>query len=171
MRRAGAGFGGSVVISVVATLLLLIAVSGARRPVVLEARGRPPWPAPSSDARVPAAGTADFVVTRFAVHLDVLYGGKPVIVPAGVGSAGDGLFTTDASGIVHVASDQQAPEFTLGQFFTEWQVPLGAATAYVNGHLVRGAPGAVVLAPHQEIAISYGAGGPVPDRFKFPAGT
>jgi hypothetical protein len=173
-----------VAISAVDTVLLLIAISGAQRPVRLAARGAPPWPAPSDAVTgVRAAGlslgsaAAAFVQTRYAVHVDVRFDGKPVIIPAGIGVSGRRrgvapLYTSDASGIVHVVSAAQAPVFTLGQFFDEWQVPLTAATAYVNGTQVSGNPGAVVLAPHQEIAVSYGAGaGSGPARFEFPAGT
>jgi hypothetical protein len=83
-----------------------------------------------------------------------------------------------------VASDVQAPVFTLGQFFDEWQAALsasrlgglrgGTAAAYVNGARFDGDPGAVVLAPHLQIAVSYApAGGglvPGPASYAFPAG-
>jgi hypothetical protein len=188
MRRAGAGFRGSVVISGVATVLLLVAITGARRPVHPEVRGAPPWPAPGAVATgVQEAGLAfsssPVVVTRYAVHLDVLVDGKPVRVPAGIGvdqqkSLLAPLSTSDDSGVIHVACDASAPVFTLGQFFDEWQVPLTGATAYVNGAAYAGDPGTVVLAPHQEILVSYGsppAGGArsastVPSRYAFPAG-
>jgi hypothetical protein len=128
MRHAGAGFGGSVVISGGATVLLLVAIAGARRPEHPEVRAAPPWPAPSAvgigvrEAGL-ALGSSPVVVTRYAVHLDV-------------------------------------------------------ATAYVNGTPYGGHPGAVVLAPHQEILVSYGprppaagSAGRVPSRYAFPAGT
>jgi hypothetical protein len=178
-----AGFGGSVVISGTA----------ARKPAGLEARGAPPWPAPAAvGAGVREAGlslaAAARVVTRYVVHLDVLVNGHAVSVPAGIGVdfRGHGvapLTTSDGSGIIHVASDAIAPRFTLGQFFDEWQVTLtagrlgglrgGTVAAYVNGSLSRGDPAAVVLAPHQEIAVSYVAGrGAVrmPASYSFPAG-
>ena len=192
--RRPAGFGGSVAISAVATGLLLIAITGARHPAAPQHRGAPPWPAPSAvPAGVHAAGlsldAAADVVTRYAVHLDILVDGKAVRVPAGIG-IGTGptdrgvapLTTSDQSGIIHVSSDAQAPVFTLGQFFDEWQVPLaearlgglggGTVAAYVNGSRFGGDPGTVVLAPHQEIAVSYGTEiGPVPAKYAFPAGT
>jgi hypothetical protein len=188
MRHAGAGFGGSVVISGVATVLLLVAITGARRPEHPEVRGAPPWPAPSAVAigvreAGLALGSSPVVVTRYAVHLDVLVDGKPVRVPAGIGVDQRGgllapLSTSDDSGVIHVACDASAPVFTLGEFFDEWQVPLTAATAYVNGTPYGGDPGAVVLAPHQEILVSYGprppaagSAGRVPSRYAFPAGT
>jgi hypothetical protein len=190
-----AGFGGSVAISLVATGLLLIAITGARHPARLESRGAPPWPAPASRSvavGVHAAGlslgAAAGVVTRYAVHLDVLIDGKAVRVPAAIGVDGRDrevapLSSGDGSGIIHVSSDDPAPVFTLGQFFDEWQVALapsrlgglagGTVAAYVNGSRFGGDPSAVVLAPHQEIAVSYGTGGParVPLKYAFPAGT
>jgi hypothetical protein len=179
-----------VVISAVATVLLLVAITGARRPVQLEARGVPPWAAPVPRAaaagihaaELSASGTG-FVVTRFAVHLDMLVAGRVVRVPAGVGR-GAPLSTSDGSGIIHVASDAQAPVFTLGQFFDEWQVALsasrlgglraGTVAAYVNGARFDGDPETVVLAPHQQIAVSYAPAGrglvPGPAAYAFPAG-
>jgi hypothetical protein len=193
-----AGFGGSVVVSAVATVLLLVAITGARRPASLEARGAPPWPAPASGAvaagvhaaglslpAAGAAGTAAVVVTRYAVHVDVLVNGRVVPVPAGIGvdqryRAAAPLTTSDGSGIVHVASGEEGPSFTLGQFFDEWQVALaarqlgglrGPVGVSVNGSRVDGDPGAVVLAPHQQIAVSYGTGPAGPAGYHFPAGT
>lgn len=190
MRRHG-GFGGSVVISAVATALLLIAITGARRPPHLEARGAPPWLAPAAAADgVHIAGLTmsaqPGVVTRYAVHLDVLVDGRAVAVPAGIGMDAHTrqlapLYTEDGSGIVHISSDAAAPEFTLGQFFDEWQVPVtasrlgglrnGVVAAYVNGTRFGGDPGSVVLKPHLEIAVSYGPNRAVPKGYAFPAGT
>jgi hypothetical protein len=52
MRRAGAEFGGSAVISGVATVLPLVAITGARRPVDPGVRGAPLWPAPHQEILV-----------------------------------------------------------------------------------------------------------------------
>ncbi|HEX6522724.1 MAG TPA: hypothetical protein VF070_22375 [Streptosporangiaceae bacterium] len=191
MKRS-AEFGGSVGISAVATVLLLIAITGARKSGGLEARGAPPWPAPTAvGTGVRAAGlslASAGVVTRYAVHLDVLVNGRAVPVPAGIGvdrrsRAVAPLVTSDGSGIIHVSSDAYAPVFTLGQFFDEWQVTLtdgrlggldgGTTVAYVNGSRLRGDPAALVLAPHQEIAVSYvadGDQGRLPGGYTFPAG-
>jgi hypothetical protein len=116
------------------------------------------------------------VVTRYAVHLDVLMDGKAVQVPAGIGIDQKSrqiapLYTDDGTGVIHVASDSQAPSFTLGEFFDEWQVPLTNATAFVNGSPQSGDPGAVVLAPHQEIAVAFGSpAAGIPRRYTFPGG-
>jgi hypothetical protein len=181
MGRAGGSFGGSVVISAIATVLLLVAITGAQRPVHPQNSGAPPWPAPESvPVGVHAAGltlsAAPGMVTRYVVHLDVLVGGKPVPVPAGIGVDWPArqiapLYTDDGTGVIHIASDAQAPQFTLGQFFDEWQVPLTNATAFVNGSPSSDDPGEVVLAPHQEIAVSFGlAASDFPRTYRFPAG-
>jgi len=181
MRRVGGSFGGNVVISVIATALLLVAVTGAQRPARLQNSGAPPWPVPhSAAAGVRMAGlslgSAPGVITRYAVHLDVLVDGNAVQVPAGIGidwSAHEiaPLYTDDGSGVVHIASDSAAPHFTLGEFFTEWQVPLTNATAFVDGSLHNGDPGAIVLAPHLEIAVAFGSPGTsIPGKYAFPGG-
>jgi hypothetical protein len=200
--RGHGGFGGSVLISAVATAVLLVAITGAQRSPQSEARGAPPWPAPAAlavDVGARVAGlslsTQAGVVTRYAVHLDVLIDGRAMAVPAGIGlDAGNHemapLYTADGSGIVHVASDASAPVFTLGQFFDEWQVALtasrlgglanGRVAVYVNGITFYGDPGAVVLKPHLEIAVCYGPDwpgrGPMPTvpavskSYTFPGG-
>jgi hypothetical protein len=181
MRRTGESFGGSVVVSVIATVLLLVAIMGAKRPVRLQNSGAPPWPAPrSADTGVRMAGlalgAAPGVVTRYAVHLDVQLDGRPVRVPSGIGIDWAAhqiapLYTDDGSGLIHVASDSAAPQFTLGEFFDEWQVPLAHAAAFVDGSPQSGDPGAVVLAPHQEITVTFGSPRTsVPVKFAFPGG-
>jgi hypothetical protein len=176
-----------VVISVIATALLLVAIMGAQRPMRQQNSGAPPWPAPRSvGAGVRMAGlsldAAPGVVTRYAVHLDVLMNGKPVVVPAGIGLDWAAheiaqLYTDDGSGVIRIASDSTAEQFTLGEFFAEWQVPLTNATAFVDGSPHIGDPGAIVLAPHQEIAVVFGSLGTgisdkadMPDRYAFPGG-
>jgi hypothetical protein len=181
MRRVGGNVGGNVVISVIATVLLLVAVMGAQRPVRLQNSGAPPWAAPRSVATgVQMAGLsldpAPGVVTRYAVHLDVLMNGKPVPVPAGIGIDRGSreiapLYTDDGSGVIHLDSDSAAPTFTLGDFFDEWQVPLANATAFVDGSLRDGDPAAIVLAPHQEITVAFGSPGvSIQDKYAFPGG-
>jgi hypothetical protein len=181
MRRVGGSFGGNVVISVIATVLLLVAIMGAQRPVRLQNSGTPPWAVPRSVATgVQLAGlsldAAPGVVTRYAVHLDVLVNGKPVPVPAGIGIDRGAreiapLYTDDGSGVIHIDSDSAAPKFTLGEFFDEWQVPLANATAFVNGSLRDGDLAGIVLTPHQEIAVAFGSPGTgIPDKYAFPGG-
>jgi hypothetical protein len=185
-----------VALGAVATALLLLGLRGAHgsHGPGLEARGAPPWPAPapaSVAAGVRAAGLpllfAPGEVVRFAVHLDVIVDGQPVIVPSGIGIDAPArrvapLYTSDDSGIVHVTSNSDQDVFTLGQFFDEWQVPmtrgrLGGLRAapvavYLDGSRVAGAPGSVLLTPHLQIAVTYRPGpAAVPSAFAFPAGT
>lgn len=187
----GAAFRGTVVISVAATALLLVAIAGARHPAQMQARGAPPWPVPSSAATgVRIAGlpldVGPRVVTRYAVHLDVFVDGRAVPVTTGIGvgrrdRVSAPLYTDDTSGIVHVSSGAAAPVFTLGQFFDEWQVALSAnrlgglrgkpVAVYLNGVRHDGDPGTVVLAPHLQIAVEYGGRASVPASYAFPAGT
>ena len=188
-------FGVRVALSAVTTVLLVLAVRGAPRPAGLEARGGPPWPAPASvPAGVRAAGLTLVAspgdVVRFAVHLDVIVDGRRVTVPAGIGVDARGrlvasLYTSDASGVIHVESDSNGSVFTLGQFFDEWQVALNQdrlgglrttrpdpVTVYLNGSPVAGEPGSVRLTPHLEIAVAYRPGpAAVPAGYAFPAGT
>lgn len=191
------GFGGRVVISAVATVLLVLVILSPHAAARLEVRGAPPWPAPGPSqlaAGVRAAGlsllAAPGEVVRYAVHLDVIVDGRRVTVPAGIGvdyrhRLIAALYTSDLSGIVHVESDSDRSVFTLGQFFDEWQVTLAGnrlggmraarnhpVVVYLDGSRVAGKPGSVLLTPHREIAVSYGPGpGPIPASYAFPAGT
>lgn len=188
---------GQVALSVAATLALVLAAAVWRAPARAETRIGPPWPAPGP-AQVAAGARAAGLpmlaipgqVVRFAVHLDVLVDGRRVTVPPGIGIDAPGhlvapLYTTDTSGIIHIAADSDEDVFTLGQFFAEWQVPLDAhrlgglrispgdpQVTYVDGSRVTGDPGAVLLTPHLEIAVTYRPGPlPVPGSYAFPAGT
>ena len=170
----------------------------------------PPWPAnngPTLQLRLRALGfqplTEEGQVVHIHQHLDLFVDGKQVTVPANMGIDADGgfisdLHTHDTSGIMHVESPTQR-DFTLGQFFAVWGLPLsarcigsrceeegtgacvGAACdddseqlrVFVNGNEVEGDPTRVKLAEHQEIAIAFGTAAqmpdPVPDSFDFAA--
>jgi hypothetical protein len=87
--------------------------------------------------------------------------------------------------VIHIESPVQR-SFTLGEFFTEWDVSLSADNigalrtgdgetlrAYVNGELRPGDPAAITFNRHDEIALLYGTPQPnqtVPNRFDFPPG-
>ncbi len=106
-------------------------------------------------------------------HIDLIINGSAIQIPAGIGiSTARGfispLHTHDTSGTIHVESDT-IRDFTLGQFFDVWGVPLTAeclgtycadAThtfqVYVNGTLVPGNPRDLKLESHQEIMFIYG---------------
>lgn len=161
------------------------------------ARTAPPWAAPAdASVRAEAAGlpmlSTEGSVEHIHAHLDVIVNGKPVRVPENVGidqqaQAISPLHTHDTSGVIHIESPKKA-DFTLAQFMTEWNVALsgdriGALTTghdrqlhiYLNGRPWTGAPGAVPLTAHGEIAIVYGSASDtakvkVPSSYHFPAG-
>jgi hypothetical protein len=153
------------------------------------------WPAPpDASARVKAAGLPmlgqEGQVLHIHSHLDVFVDGKAVTVPPQIGIDAPSqqispLHTHDTSGVVHIESPVQA-EFTLGQFMTEWNVPIGndilgtfktgggkELHVYVNGKEQTGDPASIKLAAHQEIAVVYGAPGDkvqVPSAYTWPEG-
>jgi hypothetical protein len=146
------------------------------------AQGRtsnPPWDAPAdASAAVAAAGLPMLGEEGNAVHihahLDIIVNGAPVQIPANIGIDNtqqkiSPLHSHDTTGVIHIESPTAPATFTLGQFFTEWQVSLttdhigGLVTdgthqlkAYVNGKPRAGGPAGIVLAAHDEIAIVYG---------------
>ncbi len=128
-------------------------------------------------------------------HLDVLIDGSPVLVPAGIGinisdpavqhgqwNGGPShggiagcaqpcispLHTHDESGVIHTESANSTPN-RLGQFFTEWNVPLSDAcvgqyckpatpiVVYVNGDRYSGNPADISLTDRKEIAVVIGS--------------
>jgi hypothetical protein len=139
----------------------------------------PPWDAPAdATAAVAAAGLPMLGEEGNAVHihahLDVVVNGAPVQVPANIGidearQQISPLHSHDTTGVIHIESPTAPATFTLGQFFTEWQVSLSAdhiggltvdgthhLTAYVNGKPYTSDPAGIVLAAHDEIALVYG---------------
>ena len=155
----------------------------------------PPWPAPAdASAAVAAAGlpmlTAEGTVEHIHVHLDVLVDGHPVSVPADIGIDRNrgrisSLHTHDSSGVIHIESPTKR-EFSLGEFFSEWQVSLTSDNigglhsgdgkvlrVFVNGTPRPGNPAAITFAAHDEIAIVYGTPQPgetPPASYTFPPG-
>jgi hypothetical protein len=138
----------------------------------------PPWAAPANaSAAVAAAGLPmlgqEGTALHIHAHLDVIVNGKPVPVPAEIGideaaNQISPLHTHDTTGVIHVESPTRA-QFSLGQFFSEWQVSLGTdhvgglkadgtslLKVYVNGKPYTGTPGSVILHAHDEIAVVYG---------------
>ena len=131
-------------------------------------------------APLPAEGT----VVHIHQHLDLYVDGRHVTVPALIGIGPGGAFfaslhTHDTTGILHVESPTQA-QFTLGQFFAVWGVPLSArgigslkgqpVHVWVNGKPLAADPTRIILAEHQEIALAYGpAPKRVPSAYDFSA--
>ncbi len=128
-------------------------------------------------------------------HLDVFIDGQAVLVPAGIGINildpevkqgqwnGDPayggitgcaqpcispLHTHDESGVIHTESANSRPN-RLGQFFTEWNVPLTGGcvgqycepatpiVVYVNGASYSGNPADIPLTDRKEIAVLIGS--------------
>ena len=114
------------------------------------------------------------------VHLQILFDGVDVPVPAGIGIAQPwrvdltGFIVTapcfawihvhDTSGVVHMVAPE-AKAFTLGQLFGVWgqQLEVGSALGYdgqlvvlVNGQRIEGDPRAVVLKNLENIVVELG---------------
>ena len=181
-----------VAIAVVVTVVVVLnrphtpravnATSSTAPTPAASAQGRtsnPPWDAPAdASAAVAAAGLPMLGEEGNAVHihahLDIIVNGAPVQIPAEIGLDNarqkiSPLHSHDTTGVIHVESPTAPATFTLGQFFTEWQVSLaidhiGGLVAdgtqqlkvYINGKLRPGDPADIVLAAHDEIAIVYG---------------
>ena len=155
----------------------------------------PPWPVPADataaarDAGLPML-SSEGMVEHIHVHLDVLVDGRPVPVPANIGidsarGAISPLHTHDDSGVIHIESPVKR-QFSLGEFFSEWQVSLSGDNigglrstngktlrTYVNGQPRAGNPAAIMFAQHDEIALVYGQSQPgekVPTTYDFPPG-
>lgn len=153
------------------------------------------WPAPAdASAQTKAAGLpmlgAEGQVLHIHSHLDVFVDGKAVTVPAEIGidlnrQQISPLHTHDTSGVVHIESPVKA-DFTLGQFMTEWNVPISKDALgplktgggkelhlFVNGKEVSGDPAAIKLGAHEEIAVVYGSPAnkvTVPASYNWPQG-
>jgi hypothetical protein len=153
------------------------------------------WPAPAdATAQAKAAGLPmlgqEGQVLHIHSHLDVFVDGKAVTVPAEIGidlarQQISPLHTHDTSGVVHIESPVKQ-DFTLGQFMTEWNVPItkdslgGLKTGggkelhlYVNGKEQTGDPAALKLVAHDEIAVVYGTASEkvqVPTSYNWPQG-
>jgi hypothetical protein len=137
--------------------------------------------------------TAEGQAVHIHQHLDIYVDGKPVTVPGDVGIGPQNTFISDLHthasyppGIIHVESPT-VTQFSLGQFFAVWGVPLSATCigslcakgtkqlkAFVNGKAVNADPTRIVLADHQQIVLAYGTAAqvpsPVPSTYAWPEG-
>jgi hypothetical protein len=138
--------------------------------------------------RLPTLGlsilSAQGTATHIHAHLDIFVNGKRVTVPPRIGiNVGANylteLHTHDTRGVIHIESPKANDSFTLGQFFGEWAVFLNSNQVggykglkwYVDGKQQAGNPAAVVLKPHQEIALVVGkAPAKIPASYKFASG-
>lgn len=142
----------------------------------------PVWPRPTAlAARAEGAGLHDVWGQRLAehvhTHVTITDGDEPVVIPADVGHSDREHFaaeihTHDTSGIVHVESPVRQ-DFTLGQFFDEWDVPLsawgvgglhGELTVWVDGRRYLGNPRSIVLEDLGEVDLVVTTVGEVPHR-------
>ena len=134
----------------------------------------PPWPVPADQvALIRKAGltplTAEGTVQHTHSELQVWYQGQRVTVPAQLGIDAttqqlSPIHTHDRTGIIHVESPAPGT-FRLGQFFTEWGVPLEGARAWVDGQ-PSADPAGIVLRDHQMIVVAWGPSpSPVPASY------
>ena len=169
----------SVVVTLVAAVaVLLLALCTA--PAAGTTRTAPPWPAPIDlQTRAEAAGLRNVwgepLAEHVHTHLTILDGSTPVTVPGDVGHSSRERFaaelhTHDTSGILHVESPTRQT-FTLGQFFDEWDVSLGAGhvgglhgelTTWVDGHRYLGNPRSIALTNRREVVLVVTTIGEVP---------
>ncbi|MEY9871089.1 hypothetical protein ABH931_000554 [Streptacidiphilus sp. MAP12-33] len=155
------------------------------------------WAAPTdTDAAVKAAGlsmlSAEGTAEHIHIHLDVWVNGQKVTVPQLVGiNEGAGtispLHTHDTTGVVHIESPV-VKDYELGQFLTEWGVPISSTQlgtektdathtlkVYVNGKEASGDPSKLVFHAHDEIAVVYGTAAQnsaiqIPSSYSWPSG-
>jgi hypothetical protein len=130
--------------------------------------------------------TEDLPQYHIHVHLQILYDGVVVGVPAGIGIgrpwsvdstgfiATGGCFawihTHDTTGVVHIVTPEEK-SFTLGQLFEVWGQPVGPDSALgydgslmvlVNGQRVGGDPRGVRLRNLENIVLELGTPPAVP---------
>lgn len=124
------------------------------------------WPVPQDPAAsIRAAGLAQLSregeIWHLHAHLEVFKDGQQVIVPADIGVGGQPgaqffspLHTHTPDGVVHVESNE-IKDYTLGQFFAQWGVPLAGATVTVNGEAAAD-PAAVVFHNLDLVTVEFG---------------
>lgn len=139
-----------------------------------ETAGQAAWPAPTDVAQRVVAAGLDLGPMGMAEHyhpqLRVVVKGDEVLVPANIGvdpttGAMSSLHTHEPDGTLHVEAKQAGERFTLGQFLTEWGVPLsarslgdvaagrGSVQVTSNGQRVTGDPRQLRLEPEQQIVV------------------
>jgi hypothetical protein len=172
MRRRGATIGAIV-------LACVVALTGCSAQGTTVA---PPWPAPTDRAaRAQDAGLRNVWGEKLAehihTHVTITDNGVAVRVAAHVGLSDPRRFaaqlhTHDRSGIVHVESPTRTT-FTLGQFFTEWDVALGPdrvgglrgeLTVWVDGRRFFGNPASIRLRDLERVDLVVTTLGHVPHR-------
>lgn len=122
------------------------------------------------------------------IHLTIFVNGAVRRIPGGVGIVRPGgrttgparcyytLHTHAADGVIHVESEVMRG-YTLGEFFDEWQQPLGPGrvgpaagrvTALYNGKVFLGDPRDIPLTRHAEIQLEVGSPLIGPTKITWP---
>jgi hypothetical protein len=141
--------------------------------------------------------TGEQAVTHVHTHLTIFVNGKAQVVPYGVGIPGFQAQSTPAGvavgagncfywlhthaqdGIIHIESPSLTQQFTLGQFFAEWGIPLsstqvgpvtGKVTAFFASPgkaagIYHGDPANLPLGDHYQIQLDVGT--PIVAPFKL----
>ncbi len=112
--------------------------------------------------------------THYHAHLDIIYKGNPVSVPASIGIGSTCLYWThthDTTGVIHIEAPKDAAnrKFLLGDFFKVWNQPLSKSQVatlkvgegeqmkvWVDGQPYQGDPSKIELHSKQQIVIEIG---------------
>lgn len=147
--------------------------------------------------RIAAAGLevlpAEGTVEHYHSHLDILWNGQRVTVPAeiGISLGSDGkangisaLHTHNESGVIHVEAATAGQAYTLGQLFTQWGImdgrdavagsgkgTLDGWKAYVNGASYEGSLTDMRINAHDQITLVFGTEPEsIPSSYTFAEG-
>jgi len=114
------------------------------------------------------------LATHYHAHVDIIYKGQPVTVPAQTGILSSCFYwmhTHTTSGIIHIEApkDSANRKFTVGDFFQVWNQPLTSkqvttiklakgdqVKAWVDGKPYTGDPRNIVLKSHTQVVIEVG---------------
>lgn len=147
------------------------------------AAAAPPWPAPADKAaRASAAQLPNVYGLKLAehihTHLTITIDGVAETVPGQIGldekhHFATALHTHNTSGIIHIESPVKR-DFTLGQFFTNWDVRLDSRhvgaeggdigetlTVFVDGHRRVGDPASIRLRDLDDIDLVIAPAGTI----------
>lgn len=145
----------------------------------------PPWPAPARADKAARAAAAQLpnvyglkLAEHIHTHLTITIDGVAETVPGQIGldekhHFATALHTHNTSGIIHIESPVKR-DFTLGQFFTNWDVRLDSRhvgaeggdigetlTVFVDGHRRAGDPASIRLRDLDDIDLVIAPAGTV----------
>lgn len=119
--------------------------------------------------------TGEQLSVHYHAHLDLIYNGQPVSIPARVGIKSSCLYwmhTHQTSGIIHIEAPKSSAtrQFTLSDFFAVWGQPLtkkqvatfplntgDQVQVWVDGKPYTGDPRKVVLKSHEQVVVEVGS--------------